>query len=1447
MDNTMFAYLFGAFLLGFLVSWIAGRSGPKRALEDCQANGQQLQRKLDDRDRTITKTEAQVAKLQADLTGLSAEKTKADAALAAAAAQLAEVSAEAAAARDSLRDNEGELLRLRTELEHISGAWAGARARTTELTQQLETVAVMAAEAEEAAVVAEEAIAEAEAGEQTSLQQINELTAKLDVMTRELDLTRAAAERTAVVAMMRPQLTPARREEYAALAGKPDAVVSALHERDIAVADAVNENDYLRRSLGILTAMGADLAASLEKRNREYESVSARLAAAALVPTMIATRMEEPADDLGDETPADEADGADAPAAEDTVAAELQAQFEDLWTRYNAATATNGDLESQLQAERGTLDALLARLAGIGDALEALRSDADAPAEEEDAPAAPVEAEASAEADAAPVETAPASPAEGVLKRLAAGVALATSLIGRKNECVNGLVAEQADLTSGLADANTQLATLQTEYNDRSVKYDALSLHTSSLETDLELLHGERNQLEAQVRQIAAELAALADQFTPVEETPPAVAAPVAEPVVETVAEPAADAPVAEAPVADASVAEASVADEPAPSAVEEAAVAADESAPEAPIAAPSALALLTASVARIQDVVTAQQLRLADAGDRLNTLGDQLDAVNEEENALTATLADKDAALADAGQQLDTLQASLTAALAEQDGFRQRISGYHAQLSELLAQYVEPEAPADAPAAVAAEPAPGAETAADEAVAEETLVIGDEDASETDATAPAAEKSPAVDAVAAAIAAIGALFARKQANLAALSDAKLQVDAGLTEKEQALAAAATSYADLQGEFSKRSVQFDALSLRASTLEADMEMAGMARAKFERQLQAVADQLGAIATSYATPAPEAAPVAEAEPAPDAAAEAEAAAPAPKPLVAQLEDNAAAVIALVESKAAALSAAEAAVSALQQDLTTRSSEFDATSAQVSDLTAQLAAAEAAKAELENSLQEIGEQVAALRTEAADEPDEESAAPEGDAPAAEDTAENTEEVGPAAILAGISGLGLLLARRRAVVEAGKARIAELEQQVTDLTAQLQAAELDRDQIKQNLEASGAQIEALTQQVADLQAELDAATAEREGLRANIDAIGGDLDALGAAVDADDDEQVDEAVNRLVKAGLVAGGATAVVHSVRTKRAALKDADAQIEQLQQELAAATAVQAELQTRTAAQEADFTATSSQIEEMQAKLAALDAEKASVEETLQRQLEEAQVKLQDQDSQLIGMRRQLDFEAQWQRKSPFLAGLVQKLNKWSGFKATAASSALEEQVIPKTVRLPENLTDVTHIGKTYADRLHDADVGTHWELAFVPDEDLAQMLKLKELQLLGMDFEAVRASARQIALESGSVGYLWERGEYDDFEPIKGIGKVMERRLYNAGITTYAQLTELTPEQLNEICQPKPPLRPKYDSWIDQARELLAAKHAAQAAAEAAEAATEAAAEAEPPPPAAE
>ena len=95
----------------------------------------------------------------------------------------------------------------------------------------------------------------------------------------------------------------------------------------------------------------------------------------------------------------------------------------------------------------------------------------------------------------------------------------------------------------------------------------------------------------------------------------------------------------------------------------------------------------------------------------------------------------------------------------------------------------------------------------------------------------------------------------------------------------------------------------------------------------------------------------------------------------------------------------------------------------------------------------------------------------------------------------------------------------------------------------------------------------------------------------------------------------------------------------------------------------------------------------------------------------------------------------------------------------------------------------------------------------------------------------------------MWERVAYDDFEKIKGIGSKLEQRLYEAGVTTYAQIATMTPEQLNDICQPKPPLRPKYDRWIAQAQELVAAREQAEAAAAAsAEPAAEAAPSAEQP-----
>ena len=68
----------------------------------------------------------------------------------------------------------------------------------------------------------------------------------------------------------------------------------------------------------------------------------------------------------------------------------------------------------------------------------------------------------------------------------------------------------------------------------------------------------------------------------------------------------------------------------------------------------------------------------------------------------------------------------------------------------------------------------------------------------------------------------------------------------------------------------------------------------------------------------------------------------------------------------------------------------------------------------------------------------------------------------------------------------------------------------------------------------------------------------------------------------------------------------------------------------------------------------------------------------------------------------------------------------------------------------------------------------------------------------------------------LWNGEVPDDFEPIDGIGKTFEQRLYDAGIRTYKALAATTPEQLADIVKAKKPLLPDYQGWIDQARALM-------------------------------
>ena len=65
-----------------------------------------------------------------------------------------------------------------------------------------------------------------------------------------------------------------------------------------------------------------------------------------------------------------------------------------------------------------------------------------------------------------------------------------------------------------------------------------------------------------------------------------------------------------------------------------------------------------------------------------------------------------------------------------------------------------------------------------------------------------------------------------------------------------------------------------------------------------------------------------------------------------------------------------------------------------------------------------------------------------------------------------------------------------------------------------------------------------------------------------------------------------------------------------------------------------------------------------------------------------------------------------------------------------------------------------------------------------------------------------------------------DDLSLLSGVGPVLEKKLRDAGITTFRQIAELTPEQAKELdARLKLGGRIEREEWIEQAKELMAGK----------------------------
>ena len=195
------------------------------------------------------------------------------------------------------------------------------------------------------------------------------------------------------------------------------------------------------------------------------------------------------------------------------------------------------------------------------------------------------------------------------------------------------------------------------------------------------------------------------------------------------------------------------------------------------------------------------------------------------------------------------------------------------------------------------------------------------------------------------------------------------------------------------------------------------------------------------------------------------------------------------------------------------------------------------------------------------------------------------------------------------------------------------------------------------------------------------------------------------------------------------------------------------------------------------QLAESEAQLAESQAQLAE----FQAQAESLQAQLQARDAELAELQGRVRASEPLQDAMSVAASLAGR----PPFKTRASGAALIVGVQPYLSPKVQGLSQVIGIGSVRQQRLYNAGVGSFWELASLSNEELLQILQLSDLRAQEVYYDGIRAEATRLARETNSVGCIWDGDHIDDFEPLTGVGKIYEQRLYEAGICTYEKLVE--------------------------------------------------------------
>jgi predicted flap endonuclease-1-like 5' DNA nuclease len=397
---------------------------------------------------------------------------------------------------------------------------------------------------------------------------------------------------------------------------------------------------------------------------------------------------------------------------------------------------------------------------------------------------------------------------------------------------------------------------------------------------------------------------------------------------------------------------------------------------------------------------------------------------------------------------------------------------------------------------------------------------------------------------------------------------------------------------------------------------------------------------------------------------------------------------------------------------------------------------------------------------------------------------------------------------------------AQIQTLTAQVADLQGQLDAANAAKADLEQQLSATQAQLD-------DLTAQIEGVKQQMESVLSPEDLATLQVSERGPAVEGEEgvEAEAKEGVGPLGLAAL-AGGVAAAINRNKSQTA---DLDSQLAALQEQIAALNSDKAGLEASLQEKEQALANFNEHLLSQQGQVNELAAGQSTTEAMLQakeQELIEAQAQVQtmqatidDLTAQLQGVTAQVsDLETQAEAVAPFeqAADIGERLSKLPAIKQTAASAALILGKQPVLTPKVQALTNVAGIGSVRQQKLYNAGVGTFWELSNLDNDMLENLFSLSASRLQRVDFNETRASARQLADETDTVGLLWDGERVDDMEPIAGIGRVFEQRLYEAGLTTYESIAGTTPEHLAEVIHAPEFNQPDYGAWINDAKLLV-------------------------------